>query len=74
MRSHLESTRADLPVDQFIQDDLSLSAQILWPVLEADQVLSTRHASMAVVDNGRVMGHMTQTDAKKWLVLHQTHS
>lgn len=55
MRSHFETIDAHQPVADFIDQHLLQSPQTLWPVIE----------------DGQLIGLLSQVDTMKWLVLHQ---
>ena len=118
MRTHFETVTPQMRVQEFVDDHLLQSLQVLWPVVEdgklvglltIEQVkevpalnraevpvgqvmrsnysrqtlhpdtdanktllaLATHSAPLAVVENGEVLGLVSQLDAMKWLQLHQ---
>ncbi|MEH6586244.1 MAG: site-2 protease family protein [Halioglobus sp.] len=118
MRTHFETVAPQLRVQDFIDGHLLQSSQLLWPVLEDEQLvglvtlqqvkniannersqatvgqvmrtdlgalslspdtdathtlqsLGQHDTPMAIVENNRVVGLLAESDAMKWLLLHQ---
>ena len=118
MRSSFETVSAQLRVADFIEQHLLQSPQLLWPVVEDEQLIGlvtlaqvkdtptkdratmtvgqvmrtdlaawtldpqtdanqtlmaigTHSSPLAVVEGNRVIGLLSQSDATKWLLLHQ---
>ncbi len=118
MRTHFETVDPHLPVEDFINSHLLKSSQLLWPVVEDEQLvglvtlqqvkeiptndrslatvgqvmridlgaltlspevdanhtlqtLGQHDTPMAIVENNRVIGLLAESDAMKWLLLHQ---
>jgi Zn-dependent protease/CBS domain-containing protein len=63
--------RSDMPVGQVMRTDLA--ALSMSPDTDANQTLlalATHNSPLAVVENNRVLGLISQLDAMKWLQLH----
>jgi Zn-dependent protease/CBS domain-containing protein len=118
MEGHFESVTAQLRIADFIDNYLLQSPQLLWPVVEDDNLiglvtlqevknipmqdrpltpigqvmrtdlnaltlhaetdanqaiaaLSAHSSPLAILENNRVIGLLSQTDAIRWLLLHQ---
>jgi Zn-dependent protease/predicted transcriptional regulator len=64
--------RAERTIGQVMRTDLA--AHTLHPDTDAQQglaILNTRNSPLAIVEDNRVIGLLAQSDAVKWLLLHQ---